>query len=95
MKHKTARKEQKRKVEDIYPEAFLLLHNINNFCVRYGVTDEDLCMAMGKSSDTLYRRRKQPWTFTVIELLGIARELHVSIGQLYAEPVYPIPKVEV
>lgn len=88
-------KEKKRAVENLYPEAFLLLHNINNYCMRYGVTDEELCEAMGKSDDTLYRRRRHPWTFTTLEVIGIARELHVSIDRLYADPVVQSQKKRV
>ena len=80
-------KGKNRTVEDLYPEAFLLLHNINNYYMRYGVTDDDLCEAMGKSNDTLYRRRRHPWTFTTLEVIGIAREFNVSIDRLYADPV--------
>ena len=68
------------------------MHNINNYCMRYGVTDDDLCEAMGKSNDTLYRRRRYPRTFTTLEVIGIAREFHVGIDRLYADPVVQSPK---
>lgn len=95
--HKSKEKSIKRarkKIEEIYPEAFLLLHNIRNFCRRYGITDKELCVALGTSQSTFIRRKRMPWNFTTAEVSTIAKALHVSVATLYTEPVYPVPKVD-
>ena len=85
---------KERKIEDVMKEEFLVASNIEILCRRYGTTDARLCELMGVSADTLSRRRKQPWTFTLEELHNVAGEWGLSIAQLCVEPRYVVEPAE-
>lgn len=92
---KTTRTEGKiKKVQDLYPEAFTLAYNIDQFCRRYGTTKEELAAATMTSPDTFTRRMKQPWEFTMCEITQIARIWKMSPAQLMVEPRYIVDPVE-
>lgn len=83
---------QKQRQKD-YPEAFIMLSNIDALCDAYGYTDADLCRAMGKTDDTLRKRRKQPDTFTEREITLIARMFGKTVAQLHVAPTYESPEL--
>ena len=92
---KTTRTEGKiKKVQDLYPEAFTLAYNIDQFCRRYGTTKEELAAATMTSPDTFTRRMKQPWEFTLCEFSQIARIGKMSPAQLMVEPRYIVDPVD-
>lgn len=78
-------KEKKRTVEDLYPEAFLAIRNIDALCGFYKITDDEICEALGKSRDTLSRRRKEPWKLNEGEKKVIANLLHTTVQALYTD----------
>ena len=92
---KAIRTESKpKKVQDFYPEAFTLAHNIDQFCRKYGTTKEERAKATMTSTDTFERRMKQPWKFTMCEITQIARVWRMSPAQLMVEPRYIVDPVE-
>ena len=78
-------KVKKRTVEDLYPEAFLALKNIDALCRFYKITDGEICEALGKSKDTLCQRRKEPWKLNEGEKKRIANLLHTTVQALYTD----------
>lgn len=83
---------QKQRMKD-YPEAFVLIANIDALCDAYGYTDADLCRAMGKTDDTLRKRRKSPDTFTEREITLIARMFGKTVAQLHVAPTFEAPEL--
>lgn len=79
------KKEKKLTVEDLYPEAFLAPKNIDALCGFYRITDDEICEALGKSRDTLSRRRKEPWKLNEGEKKRIANLLHTTVQALYTD----------
>lgn len=78
-------KEKKLSAEDLYPEAFLAIKNIDALCGFYRVKDSEICEALGKSHDTLSRRRKEPWKLNEGEKKIIANLLHTTVQALYTD----------
>lgn len=70
------------KMRKMFPGAYDVLANIDAQQTRTGISDSDLCEAMRKSADTLCRRRKAPWDFTLRELDGISEALGISLWEL-------------
>lgn len=83
---------QRQRQKD-YPEAFIMLANIDALCDAYGYTDADLCRAIGKTDDTLRKRRKAPDTFTEREITMIARMLGKTVAQLHVAPTLVEPEL--
>lgn len=90
-----SKKPAAKKIQDLYPEAFTLAFNIEQFARRYGTTPEELAEAILSSEDTFERRMKQPWKFTVHEITSIARLWGMTPAQLMTEPKYIVEPVEV
>ena len=78
-------KEKKRAAEELYPEAFQALKNIDALCGFYKISDAEICEALGKSKDTLCRRRKEPWKLNEDEKKRIANLLHTTVQALYTD----------
>lgn len=85
---------KKRKIEEMMPEPFTVLANIEILSRRYGTSNARICEVMGISADTWERRRREPWRFTLKELAGIAAEWGITIGQLTVEPRYIVDPLE-
>lgn len=78
-------KEKKRAAEELYPEAFQALKNIDALCGFYKISVAEICEALGKSKATLYRRRKEPWKLNEDEKKRIANLLHTTVQALYTD----------
>lgn len=78
-------KSKKPTAEDLYPEAFMALKNIDALCGFYKISDAEICEALGKSKDTLRRRRKEPWKLNEGEKKIIANLLHTTVQTLYTD----------
>ncbi|MGN1410251.1 MAG: hypothetical protein ACI4XJ_08750 [Eubacteriales bacterium] len=85
---------KKRKIEEMMPEPFIVLSNIEILARRYGTSNARICEVMDISEDTLERRRREPWRFTLEELGAIAAEWGMTIGQLTVEPRYIVDPLE-
>lgn len=76
---------RRRTAEELYPEAYLVRDNIMLLSGAYGITDAEICEAIGASRETLRRRKKEPWNFTESEKKRIAELLHISVAALYTD----------
>lgn len=83
-----------RSAQEIYPEAFCVLGNIEWLSRRHGTTEDELARAMGCSRQTLRLRKEKPWDFRVDELTNIGRLWGLTPMQLMVEPVLPKIQLE-
>lgn len=76
---------KKKTIEEIYPEAFQALRNINLLKSVYQTSNQRLADAAGISLRTLGSRKAAPWTFTIGELQNIANVWELNATDLFGE----------
>ncbi len=55
---------------------------VNGYQRAHGITDEEMAVIIGRTRATYQRRKKEPETYTVEELLRCAKKFHVTLKEM-------------
>lgn len=86
---------KKRAVEDIYPEAFVVIGNITWLQKRFNTPESEIIQAFGKNQNTWIKRKNQPWDLSIEELTNIAGIWGLKPEQLMVQPKLIVEPCEI